>query len=107
MPLASPKTRFLADASRVKAWNDFTASADFQLAIDHALLQMLYEGATLPPVYDAQARTHQLDGAKRFVVVLQRLGEREVPGERAVETILDYRPAKVPAHLQPSDPHKP
>lgn len=102
MPLASPKTRFLADGPRVKAWNELTASHDFQLALDHALLQMLYEGTTLPPVYDAQARAHQLDGAKRFMVVLQRLGERELPGERAAETILDYRPAKVPAHLQPT-----
>lgn len=102
MPLASPKTRFLSDSLRATRWNELTASADFQLALDHALLQMLYEGTALPPVYDAQARAHQLDGAKRFMVVLQRLGEREVAGERAVETILDYRPAKVPAHLQPT-----
>jgi hypothetical protein len=104
MPLPSPKSRFLSDPKRAERWADLVASAEFQLALDHALLQMLYEGTTLPPVYDAQARAHQLDGAKRLSLILQRLGERELPGEKAPETILDYRPAKVPAHLQPAKP---
>lgn len=100
MPLTSPKSRFLLDSARVKQWNELTASADFQHALDHALLEMLHRHRT-GPVYDAQAAAHKLDGAQEFARLLCSLGEVAEPLKRTTDTPLDYKPTAVAAHLKP------
>lgn len=100
MPLTTPKSRFLLDTARTKAWNELTSSEPFLAALDTALLETLHRLRT-GPVYDAQAAAHRLEGAREFAALLQTLGEAAEPPKRASETPLDYQAGKVPAHLKP------
>jgi hypothetical protein len=105
--LPSPKSRFLLDTKRADAWSDLASSEAFVQALDYALLQFVHESAP-GQVYDAQAAAHRLEGAKRVLEIVQRLGVAHTPAERKEEATLDYTgkasakaATTVPAHLIP------
>lgn len=98
----TPKQRYLATPARANAWNDLVASAAFIEATDHALLEFVHQLAA-GPVYDAQAASHRLDGAKKMLFILLKLGEQTLTTREKQEPDLDYGPGKVPKHLQPTE----
>lgn len=103
----TPKHQFQQSPARASAWRELVVSDEFVSALNYALLQFVHE-STPGQVYDAQAASHRLEGAKRFSVVLQTLGDTSAPAERTTESVLDYKGApppkpdpSVPAHLVP------
>lgn len=99
----TPKQRFLSVPARANAWNELVATSDFQTAVDHATLEFVHQLAA-GAVYDAQAASHRLDGAKKMLFILLKLGEQTLTTREKQEPDLDYGPGKVPAHLQPAKP---
>jgi hypothetical protein len=99
--MTSPKSRFLSNALRATAWHEFTASNAFIEATDFALLELVHQSAA-GPVYDAQASAHRLDGARRLLYILSKLGEQTLTSPERKAPELDYGPEAVPAHLRPT-----
>lgn len=97
----APKERFLSDKDKARRWSDLTTSAEFQEASAWALLELVHRTNTGAQVYDAQAAMHRIDGARRVLVILEKLGEKELPSKRVELPSLEHADTSVPSHLKP------
>lgn len=88
----SPKKRFQAMSTVVAKHRELVVSDQFQIALDHALLQ--YQTVLTSPQLDGNAAAQaglKLQGAQEFIRELKLLGETEQPVHRLPQiTTLKY-----------------
>ena len=85
----SPKERFL-ETPFVKPHLDLVVSTGFLVAVDYALLELVY---SMPPATDPSKgwdSYSQISGAKRFIEILRTIAEPQRAAEKQFVPSLNY-----------------
>lgn len=88
--IPTPKQRFLDDKSAAKRWRNVTETADFQRAVDHALMQFAAELPDSPNPQIAASAQWAFKGAQAFARILQHLANENPPKPSRLTPTLNF-----------------